>query len=135
LADDQSEEALDAFAEAYRLATRNDQARLYYALALIQSGRSRDVAKILGDVVKPTDQFVRAFAVAKDYKKAEDLLVASDSTNVQLYASLAAALYKDSRISEALKVMDLAIERVPNFKKQGTEIRREMQNGTLVIPE
>jgi tetratricopeptide (TPR) repeat protein len=135
LADNKSDEALDAFAEAYQLATRNDQARLYYALALIQSGRAADVEEILGDVVKPTDQFVRAFAVAKNYQKAEELLAASDSTNVQLYASLAVALYKDGRINEAIKTLDLASERIPDFKKQATGIKHDMQNGTLVIPE
>ncbi len=127
-------EALDLLKIAYELEPKYDKARELYALAAIYAGENElSEELLLGEIpvdtyflniYKNTGQFDKMIMVAEK-------LVELNSNDPQSFITLAASYYEVGRGEDAIKQLEKAIELDPNFKEQGEEFIKAIQQGSL----
>jgi len=132
--------ALGYFKQAYELETDNVAARLYYAVAAIQTKQDALADELLAPVI-PTGQaadskIAGAYADRGQYQKIVTIWearIAAQPSDVQAYFTLSAAYYAMHDTQHAIATLQKAEEVNPAAKKQADSLIEQLQSGTLKL--
>jgi len=124
--------------ETYELAPEFDEARKMYALGAIYTSNrmlENELLQSLPEDVIATDQrFVQAYANTGRINDVIALLetrLAHNRTNIQNFVSLAAAYVESGDRTQAINILQQAIDIEPGFKEQGEQYIADIQAGRL----
>lgn len=126
----------DFFKEAFDLDQRNDQARFFYAGALLFNGEADKVSEVITED-KFTDFAQNDFALgAAEQAGATDLLVRmfesrieSEPTNPQNFASLAFVYYRKGDEAKAIELLKAGAVAAPTFAKTSECFVKNIEEG------
>ncbi len=136
LAQQNFDQGLATFKQAYELDKTYDEARIDYAVAAIYADQSALAEQLLGTKDKAlltTDQrFINAYAVKKQYSKLLSIYSAklkADPKDSQTRVSLAAVYLAMGERAAAIEQIQAVIDQDPTFKDQGNYYISEIRAG------
>ena len=129
-------DALARFKVAYELEPSNVQARTFYAMAAIYAGDEKLRASLITPEFEQAfvtdDNMLRAYYETKNYPKLIDILtkrIVYQPDNVQIRVSLAAIQNESGDKAGAVKTLEDAIAKFPDFKTQGEQFLAQLRAG------
>ena len=132
--------ALAHFKTAYELEPHFDQARVLYAVLLIQTGNDALAGEILAPIVSTgaaaDPRIATAYASRNEYTKIIPIWQASikaDPTNIQSYFTLAAAMYVMGDRNGAVTVLEAAKQQSPTSATQIDPFIQQVKDGTANV--
>ncbi|MCE9541107.1 tetratricopeptide repeat protein, partial [Candidatus Kaiserbacteria bacterium] len=130
--------ALGFFKSAFELETDYNDARFYYAAALIRAGQDGKAQELIAPLIptgEAADQRILAAYVAKkEYIKAAPLWkahIAAKPDDAQAYFTLAAIYYEAGDKVNAIAALEAAKLAIPGVATQADPLIRQIQNGTV----
>jgi len=131
---------LAAFKQAYELAPENNDARLYYAAALIRAEGANAADELLAPLIvsgAAADTRIAAAYVSRGrYDKVAaiwEARVKAQPQDVQAYFTLAAAYFGDKNSARAISVLETVGSLIPGAKQQADQFIKEIRDGTAKI--
>jgi O-antigen ligase/cytochrome c-type biogenesis protein CcmH/NrfG len=131
---------LAAFKQAYELAPENNDARLYYAAALIRAEGADAADELLQPLIASgaaADPRITAAYVARErYDKVAviwEAKVKADPQNVQAHFTLAAAYFGAKNTARAISTLETVGNLIPSAKAQADQFIKEIRDGTAKI--
>ena len=131
---------LDAFKRAYELAPENNDARIYYAAALIRVEGADAADELLAPLMESgaaADTRVAAAYVSRGrYDKVAliwEARVKAQPQDVQAYFTLAAAYFGAKNPARAVSVLQTVGSLIPGSKEQADQFIKEIRDGTAKI--
>ncbi len=131
---------LAAFKQAYELAPENNDARLYYAAALIRAGDLGAADNLLRPLIesgRAADTRVAAAYVSQGrYDKIAaiwEARVKAQPQEPQAYFTLAAAYFGAKNPARAISVLETVGKVIPGAKAQADQFIKEIRDGTAKI--
>ncbi len=131
-----SAQALEVLGEAYNLDTEYDAARLYYAMALYENGRSADADALImaryGTLSPADNGVVQMYFNSKQYSRAEaslEELVKQDPLSGQSWTELAAVHYASGDIPGAISALKRGETANPALAAQFDGLIKQVQSG------
>ncbi len=132
----ENDKALDVFKTAYELQTDYDDARKYYAIALIRNGKDREAVDLLSERWQTAgiddDRLLREWTNAKRYDIAAAVLAAKlekDPKNAQLAVSLSATLAASGDKEQAIAVLVELKKDQPQYAEQVDTFIKDIRAG------
>jgi len=126
------DDALDSFKKAYELEPKYDKARELYALSAIYAGDDSLFEELLQGKLVANRNFLNAYKNTKQLDKmvlVAEKMLEKRPNDPQSFITLAATYYEVGRNSDAIIQLEKAIELDPNFKTQGEEFIKAIQDG------
>lgn len=128
--------ALGVFKYAYELETRNENAFMFYVIATIYAGDTKEAENLLeakyGTALVTDDRVIRAYTDTKQWQKALDLWrkrLEVDPKNNQYRLQYAATFLASGDRRGAVATLREVIEIDPSFKEQGEYYIKEIEAG------
>lgn len=136
LLDNKPAQAIEAAKTAYELDPSYVEARIFYALVLLQQGRSQLAEELLQGVPEETvifdDRFLNTLLAAREYESIIGVAkrrIELEPTNLQHRLTLTAAYLEANRRAEAVQTLEELIRLSPDFKEQGEYFISEIRAG------
>ena len=129
------EEGMAVFKQAFELEPRFDEARKFYALALLVDGRIKEADQLLmdgfGTVIINDNNFLNLYVEAKLYDRVAKIweLKVAEEPNIQNYGSLAGAYLMLGQRTRAIEVLTELGKRNPNLQTEVDRHIREIRAG------
>jgi O-antigen ligase len=138
-----NERMYEYFKEAYELDTTYKDARVFYAMSGIATGRFGLVDEIINDdntrdSFYTNDLVVQVAYGAKQYKLVTDVFtyrITKNPTDPQLRTNLAYILNESGDTAGAVEVLKKAGEEIPTFKEQADQFMTEIVKQNLGVVE
>ncbi len=135
------ERMYEFFKEAYELDTTYQDARVYYAMSGIASGRIELIDEVITDKMDrdafyTNDLVVQVAYTAKQYKLVTDIFayrITKNPQDTQLRTNLAYILNESGDTAAAVEVLKKAGEEIPTFKEQADQFMTEIVKQNLGI--
>lgn len=134
--------ALAAFEKAYRLEPSFKDARIFYALSLIEYNKSAQAAEILEPLIAEgeagDDRIVRAYVSKRDFATVARIwagVVATHPKDLQARYALAAAHFAQGNKDQAIKVLEGALVDIPEGAVQTQNLIQQIKAGTIKLTE
>lgn len=128
----QIDKAIEVSKEFYERIPEMEQAKQYYAISLIASGKIEEGEKLGGENLISNPFLIFAYDSANRYDRVIPLLeamVAQSPANDQLMVSLAAAYFKIGDKVSAIDLIKKVMARNESFKTQGEALIKSIQAG------
>ena len=130
-------DAVNTFKQAFELATENNDARIYYAAALIRTGDDATAEALLAPILASGDaadpRIAAAYVSRGRYDKIVPIWEArmkARPRDTQAYFMLAAANFGAGNSARAIEVLQAVAVIDPTAKAQADELINEIRNGT-----
>lgn len=133
------DEALTIFADALALAPEYNQARIFYASALIRAGqleKAEEIMQPLSAEDRADQRFMAAYATINRYDKILPMWeakVAANPQDPQARFTLAAVYYQMGNKEKAIEVLEQTARDIPSTKAQVDQVITDVKNGTVKI--
>lgn len=131
-------DAVKWFRMAYEAEPKYDQARMYYVSILIRVGDTATAEQLLleqyGTVAPANDVLLQAYYDVRDFGRAAvvaEARVAENPSDVNAYTQLAGVYLEAGRRTDAVQVLQRAIDAIPDFKAQGEQFIEQIQSGKI----
>jgi tetratricopeptide (TPR) repeat protein len=133
----ETSQAAALYKEAYDLAPSYTDAALYYASALIRTGKTQEASTILAPLVESgAAADARILAALVDTKRLSLAIplwqarIKANPRDMQSYATLAAIYYENGNKAQAIATLQAAEAVDPSVAAQFDPLIKEVQNGT-----
>ncbi len=127
--------AFEMFKKAYELKPDSLESKIIYTIGAIYTKNAKVLQQMAGqiseDIIIRDNRFITAYANIGDYGSVINILLAriqKDPTNTQLRLDLASTYMAVGRKQEAINIIQQLIKEHPEFKAQGEEYIRQIQN-------
>lgn len=131
---------LDLYKTAYELDTEYNNARFFYAGALIRAGRETQAQTLIAPFIQSGEaadpRILSAYAARKEYLKAVPIWEAKVSAtpqDAQAYFTLAALYYEGGDREGAIRTLQAAKAAVPSLAGQVDSLIQQVRSGTIQI--
>lgn len=126
-------QAVEVFKKAYNLESKNDAARLFYAVSLIKSGNANEATALVENSTLETDvTLIQAYLDVGRFDIIESIAkkkIAQNPNDAQLHVSLAALYLKAKRTNDSIRELRAAANIEPLFKPQADQYIKMIQSG------